>query len=220
MVPGRRWGTGEAGIRASEEVLLASALETVQDLNERCLVLLRQLARGQASGFPAPLAVLAPRFRDLDPSLIPGIARQPFLLMDFAFGKPLEFRGLLARQPAPLHFPTPPGHLPTAAATSLARGTLGLAHTVCRHHPAHAGILLGLDPTLCVPIAQLRLHELERLAVEHTHCLRFRWESRPDVWRRLLLVTTSSDTAARHQFRLYGMQLMAGDLNPAAPGAC
>jgi len=87
-----------------------------------------------------------------------------------------------------------------------------LAQTVCRHHPAHADLLLGLDPSLQEQVVQLRLADLERIAQDNSHHLRPRWESRLDVWRHLLSTDVASDPDARYQFRMYGMQLRAGDL--------
>jgi len=218
MNTGQRRSTGEKGIRAGEEALLSSALDGAQELNERCLALLQRLAHGQAGGLPQALSVLGPPFRELDRAAIPTIARQPFLLVDFAFGNPVALHELLTRGPAPLRFPSPRGSLPTAEATALARGTLILAQAICRHHPSHAGLLLGLHPSLQAQIARLRLPDLERLAEEHPHCLRVRWEDRPDIWRTLLSATASTDPAARYAFRMYGMQLMAGEMSQKARG--
>jgi hypothetical protein len=216
--PDGKWGTDGKGIRADEEALLASALEAVHDLNERCLTILYRLALGQAGSVSPLVAALGSQIRDLDPAKISHIARQPFLIVDFAFSKPKVLRQLLARGPAPLRFPYPPGALPAADATAMARGSLILAQAVCRHHPAHAGLLLGIDPSLRAPLAKLRLADMERLAEEHPHNLRLRWENRPDIWRQMLSAAGATDPTAHSQFRLYGMQLIAGDLKAKVPG--
>jgi hypothetical protein len=216
--PDGKWGTDGKGIRADEEALLASALEAVHDLNERCLTVLYRLALGHAGSVSPLLAALGSQIRDLDPSKISHIARQPFLFVDFAFSKPKVLRELLARGPAPLRFPYPPGVLPAADATAMARGTLILAQAVCRNHPAHAGLLLGMDPSLREPLGKLRLADMERLAEEHPQNLRVRWENRSDIWRRLLSATGSTDSTAHFQVRLYGMQLIAADLKRKMPG--
>lgn len=205
---GHRGGEGR-GIRAGEEALLGSALETVEGLNERCLEVLQRLAIAHSVEFPKSLASIAPLFRTLAAPTIRALSRQPFLLVDFSFSNVRVFQELLARGTRPLQFPNPRGILPTADATMLARGALTLAQAVCRHHPAHAGLLLGIDPALRGSIAQLRVAELDRLADENPQHLRLRWESRLLVWRRLL----STEPERVGQFRLYGMQLMAGDLS-------
>lgn len=205
-------GAQEKGIRAGEEALLSSALESVQELNERCLGMLKSQASGPSGGLPRSLVAVAPELRKLEPAAIALIARQPFLLVDFAFGNPQLLRELLSRAPNPLRFPTLRGGFPAAEAAALARGALLLAKAVCRHHPAHAGLLLGMDSSLREQIAQLRLPDLECIADEHSHLLRIRWEHRPDVWRFLLSSADPNDPETRYQFRIYGMQLMAGDL--------
>jgi hypothetical protein len=219
MVAGTGRDAGEIGIRASEEALLSSALEAVQELNERCLILMQQLALEQPVGTPQILVTLARQLRGLDPATISTIAGQPFLLVDFAFGRPKVLRELLVQGHTPLRFPHLGGTLPPADATSLARGVLTLAQSVCRHHPAHAGLLLGIDPSLHDLIAQLRHPDLERLAGDNPHQLRLRWETRPDVWQYLLSASVSSDPDTRHQFRMYGMQLIAGEMNQKIRGA-
>lgn len=218
-----RQAEAPTGIRTNESTLLGSALEAVQGLNERCLLLLRLLAQG-AEG-PAPqappfLMTLASRFRRLDPATIPDAARQTFLLVDFAFRRPTVWNEVLAGHCPPLRFPPILGQTYSGTLVSLARGTVLLAHNVCRHHPAHAGLLLGLDPGVATGIATLRLHDLERFAETHPEYLRFRWEDRPAVWRRLLQAASSHDPALRAQFHLYGMQLMAGDLASAFRPTC
>ncbi len=211
MVAGLGRGA-ERGISAGEETLLASALESVQELNERCLGLLQRLATGPAGGLPQFLVPLVPALRKLDANAMAGIARQPFLLVDFAFGHPKLLSDLLSRAPNPLRFPAPRGSLPATDAGGLARGALILAKSVCRHHPAHAGLLLGMDSSVRDLIAQLRLPDIECLADEQPHQLRLRWEGRLEIWRSLLAVTDASDGSALYQFRMYGMQLLAGEM--------
>ena len=110
--------------------------------------------------------------------------------------------------------PPPAGSFPGPEASALARAALILAQMVCRYHPAHAGVLLGLDPVLRPRMARLRLPELERLAEDNPHLLRLRWGDQVDAWRQLLAAAGSTDPAVHHEFRLYGLQLIAGSLSP------
>ena len=217
MVDGLGRGA-ERGISAGEEALLSSALESVQELNERCLGILQRLASGPLNDLPQFLVPLAPVLRKLDATALADIARQPFLLVGFAFGKPQLLRELLTRQPSPLRFPVPRGGLPAIDAAALARGALILAKAVCRHHPAHAGVLLGMDPSLREQIALLRLPDLECLADANPHLLRLRWDNRPEIWRNLLAVAGSSDSNVAYEFRIYGMQLLAGEMKQRSRG--
>jgi hypothetical protein len=132
---------------------------------------------------------LIPQIRSLEAEAISGIAHQPFLLVDFAFAKPKILRELLKAGPSPLRFPRPRGTFPEADAKALIRGALLLARNVCRHHPVHAGLLLGLDPSL-----QL-------------------------FWRCLLSAPASTDPDAWHQLRMYGMQLIAGEMHTEIRGS-
>jgi hypothetical protein len=199
------------GIRADESTLLASALDAVQDLNERCLLLLQRRAQGLTPHGPAFLASLAPLIRRLSPTALEVIARQPFLLVDYAFRSRVLWDGLLADRAAPLRAAQARGTPYDASAVPLVRATLSIAHDVCRHHPGHAALLLGIDPVLCPRIAGLRLNERERLAERHPEHLRFRWENHSVVWRRLFKAAATQNPADLRQFCLYGLQLMAGN---------
>lgn len=212
-------GAVQCGIRAGEEALLSTSLEELHELNERCLMLLQRLAVGRRGDMPRFLVPLIPEIRKLEADAISAIAHQPFLLIDFAFGKPKVLREVLMADPASLRFPALRATFPEADAKALVRGALLLARNVCRHHPAHAGLLLGLDPSLLPLMAELRLPDLEDVAERYPHQLRLRWENRIDVWERLVAAGTSADPGACHQFRMYGMQLIAGEIKPALPGA-
>lgn len=202
----------ERGIRASEEALLSTALESIRELNTRALALLQRLADQSGSDLPPTLATLAPRLRRLEPASILVASRQPFLLIDFLFGRPDLLNNLLAQAPARLRFPSPPSFLPAPDARALARGALVLAQGICRNHPVHAGPLLGLDPALRLPIAQATMEAMEHLAEEHSHQLRFRWENRTDFWLNLLSLPETNDPQATHELRMHGIRLLAADL--------
>jgi hypothetical protein len=208
----------EKGIRAGEEALLSAALDGIHELNERSLRLLQGLAVEHPGELPRLLAPLSPQFRRLEAHAISGISHQPFLLVDFAFGKPKVLREILTTDPSRLRFPCPRATFPQADAKALIRGALLLAKNVCRHHPAHAGLLVGLDPSLQPLLAELRLPDLEGIAEQYPHQLRLRWNDRIDVWEKLLAAGTSTDPGACHQFRMYGIQLIAGDLGQVSGG--
>lgn len=200
------------GSWAGREALLQSALDAVQALNERTLMGLVRLAEERLPNPPRLVGAVAAELRDLDPSACPTIARQPFLFVDFAFGNPRTLLPVLSRDPKPLRFPPPRGTFPVGEATALARGALVLAQAVCRHHPAHVGLLLGLHPMLQQPMAALRLPDIDHIAEESAHLLTPRWDNRPDIWRALLATGESLDPAAIERFTMYGIQLIAGDL--------
>src|SRR5687767_12675975 len=94
----------EKGIRAGEEALLSAALDEAHELNGRCLVLLQRIAVDDPEVLPPFLRPLISVLRRLDTATVVAVARQPFLLMDFAFGNPQLLRELLARGPSLLRF--------------------------------------------------------------------------------------------------------------------
>lgn len=213
-----RQGAPSRRIRAGEEALLAAALRTIQELNERGLLALKELARTQPVRLPRYLQEIGPTLKRLDEGAIGQVAHQPFLLMDFAFSRPAVLRELLVRSPARLRFPAPAGLLPTAEAIALSRGALLLAQSVCRYHPAHGRLLLGLDPSLHEAIAQLRLPDLERVAEENPHLLRLRWDENGEFWRVLLSCWGAAYANTHYQARMYGLQLIAGESRLQARG--
>jgi hypothetical protein len=209
MYPEAAATTGHEGIRADERVLLASALQSIHELNVRCLQLLQRLALRPAGSMQGLLGALARDVELLSPEAISDAARQPFLLIDFAFGSPQQFKSLLASEALIQPLPVSANPLPAADASALGRAALIIAQAICRHHPSHAGLLVGLHSSLLAPLSELRMPDLERLAESNPHHVRIRWGDRIDVWSRLLNAASSQDQGAKEQFRMYGIQLMA-----------
>jgi hypothetical protein len=75
---------------------------------------------------------------------------------------------------------------PRPEALELAHMTFMLAWSLVRSNRNAACTMLGLSPACASVIADLRLQDLQRIAVNHSAWIRPRWESRPDIWRRLL----------------------------------
>jgi hypothetical protein len=137
-------------------------------------------------------------------------AECPFLLLDAGFHDEEWWRGL--KHGLPRIARDPLGCLPQQRAIPLARSTLTLAWYWARANLETAALALGMSPTCSVLIASLTLQDLETIAHRQYKCLRPRWADRPAVWRALLGAARQADPQPLSDFRLYGAQLIIGEL--------
>jgi hypothetical protein len=192
----------------SEPTLWRSALDSIREINERCLAAFAQMAKGPGVPPLELVAQLKGAFGRLDPGAQVRAADLPFLLVDMRFGCGDQWTAWMGGDP-----PTPildrafPG-FPVQTAIPLARCTLTVAAAVARHSPGLAGVHGGLTPQISAAMARLTMSRLDDIAERHHMHLRPRWEKHPSVWRQLLDAALSGDRGAMERFRLRGLQLL------------
>jgi len=189
------------------------SLNSVHEVNERCLELLVHAAR---TGPVPPFSLVFP-IRDLllqmTPELRKRAAARAFLLVDFEFRNvewwtavrqfpEKQFRGTAWRNP-----------FPRRTAIPLTRATLMLAWQVIRTAGEKAGIVLGMAEKVAEILGDLQLTELDRIADRRHRHLEPRWADRPGIWRALLFASTPESSAMK-LVDAYGLQLLTGDLLP------
>lgn len=191
------------------------ALRRVHALNERCLELLSQLARRDAKQF-SPEIVRRHRglWRSVSPKARRRAAQTPFLLLDAHFQDALWWRW--ARDPHAVrrHRISPRHTFSGRVAGELMRETLVLAWSTVALDRAAATILLGMAPDVSAIIAQLDVHDVERIAARQSRYLQLRWEDLPAFWCRLLNAAVEGDEVTLHACHLHGIQLLGGALLP------
>jgi hypothetical protein len=82
-----------------------------------------------------------------------------------------------------------------------------------------ARVVLGMSTGCAERIAQLRLQDLDWLALHRPGLVRPRWERQPQVWRHLLLAARDPGTTQLTQVSLRGLQLMASGVLAATSQA-
>lgn len=190
------------------------SLNSIHEVNERCLELLVFAARSE----PIPPFSLVFPIRDvllgMTPELRKRAAARPFLLVDFEFRNvdwwtavrrfpEKQFRGTAWRNP-----------LPRRSAIPLTRATLMLAWQVIRTEKTC--IVLGIADKVAGIIGDLQLTELDRIADRRHRHLEPRWADRPAVWHSLLSAASVPESAAMKRVDAYGLQLLTGDLIPVS----
>ena len=174
-----------------EPLWFTEALKLLQEVNGRLLDLLA-LASQLPTEVHLPLAVeLSDVLKKMDSAARARAAACPFLLVDGGF-QDLERWSRVRWGAEPVEaraecFPRP-------QALELAHMTFMLAWSLVRSNRNAACTMLGLSPGCTQVIGDLRLQDLQRIAVNHSAWIRPRWEARPDVWRRLLRMSDQPES--------------------------
>lgn len=187
-------------------------LRPLAEINVHCVRWLRaqgeSLATNRGTGVMAP--ELRPLWTALDEESCLRLAACPYALVDVGFGDGERWRSVqlgavhdVARAANSTGFDIP-------AAQALLRQVLMYGWHLARAHRQLARIVFGMTPAVAQCVGALSLQELERIAERHSHWLRPRWETRPQVWRQLLRGAGSAGRGALQQATLHGLQLLAG----------
>lgn len=185
-------------------------LEPIYDLNRRMLALLTERCRPgtEQLGFhvatPVGLALREAQSADRQ-----QLAQCPFLLLNAGFREPGKWQRASGHEPefsmdAALKATS---HTPVLA---LARGTCLLAWYLIRTNPVAAQLVLGVSPECAVFIARSGLTDLQEIAARLVlhQWITPRWHDRPDVWRRLIRLASTTGTSVG----VHGLQLLLADL--------
>jgi hypothetical protein len=138
--------------------------------------------------------------------------------VDAGFSDMARWRCLESRMvhdlPGPLTEPVFVG----AGASDFIRRVLMLGWHLARADREFARVVLGMSTACAERIAQLRLQDLDWLALQRPGWVRPRWERQPQVWRHLLIAARDPGSGALTQVSLRGLQLMAAGML-ATPGS-
>lgn len=206
----------DAGQRTSMptvEQLGAFPFKTLYEVNERCIELLVNSARSDER---PPFALVAP-LRELLVTMGPKHRRRAaeigLLLVDLEFHDPRWWSAICIHPDRQWRTGKWRGQFPRRSAIPLARDTLMLVwHSVQADLDA-ACALLGLARPVAGLISNLKLSDINRIAVRRARHVYPRWYDQPLVWRALLAAAaTGPKSIAMRNFQIQGLQLMGGAL--------
>ena len=191
----------------------AATLESVVEVNEQALALLREQCR-EVVAQPTLLRDVGGLMLDLDARSLRCAAASAVLLVDAQFADARLWSeaivGAVNDRP-----PSPPAAFFTVDGTvAVMRLVVTHAWHLARSEPAAARLLLGLSAANLAVIGGCTLSRLTQLAETRTQWLRPRWESRPRVWCSLLRTAGTGDSRAMERLRVRGLQLLAADAPP------
>lgn len=186
------------------------SLDAVSDINAQCIELLADMAAAGTRHCPALFAGQAAFWRDLPPHARQRLAASPWLLVDAGFDDLSRWRCLEQRMVHDL----PGGQYAEAVlagqgVSDLVRQVLMLGWHLARADRQLARMVLGMSAACAERIGQLRLQDLDWLAVHRPGWVRPRWERQPQVWRHLLLAARDPACTELTRVSLRGIQLMA-----------
>lgn len=191
----------------------AATLESVVEVNEQVLALLREQCR-TAAAQPSLLRDVSSLMLNLDAESLRCAAASAVLLVDAQFADATLWSEAIVgavndRPPlAPAAFFTVDGTV------AVMRLVVTHAWHLARSEPAAARLLLGLSAANLAVIGGCTLCRLTQVAETRTQWLRPRWESRPKVWRSLLRTARTGDSRAMERLRVRGLQLLAAEARP------
>jgi hypothetical protein len=197
--------------------LRPGTLETLVELNERCLALLAEQAAVRGASATLLLRQVGELWRSLDAAARQRAAACPYLLIDAGFADPLRWRLPPAPQVADAQG-IYPSFFTVPAATELARLVFTYAWHLVRSQASAARLLLGMPAPSAALIGHYTLPQIQSLAESRPGWLRPRWPAGVQFWRELLLAAASGDAALLERARLRGVMLLAAEarLAPAA----
>jgi hypothetical protein len=191
----------------------AHTLDAVQQMNERCLGVLRTLAGTEPTKYPFEIVT---RFRDLwhelDSGALKRAAKNPVLLVDVHFQSENWWRRAMHRGAGNGKGARANECFPPKLAGELMRETLMLAWPTARENPQAAGLLFGMTSEVAALVGALTPQHIESVASRHSRELRPRWEDMPAYWQSLLIAAQIGDGAALREVHLYSLQLIANEL--------
>ncbi|HTC50338.1 MAG TPA: hypothetical protein VK700_00220 [Steroidobacteraceae bacterium] len=191
--------------------LAAATLESVLEVNEQVLALLR--AQCQAGAAQPLIREVNDLLLNLDPKSMRRAAASAVLLVDAGFADAGLWSGAIIgaindRPRSEDPFFTVDGSV------ALMRLVMTQAWHLARSQPAAARLLLGLSAVNLNLIGGCSLSRLTQLAETRSQWLRPRWEHRPRIWCDLLRTAGKGESRALERMRVRGLQLLAAEARP------
>jgi hypothetical protein len=196
--------------REAQHCLAAATLESVLEVNEQALVLLR--AQCLAGGVHPFIRQVNDLLLTLDAKSMRRAAASAVLLVNAGFADDglwsCALIGGVNDRPSEGPFFTVDGSV------ALMRLVMTQAWHLARSQPAAARLLLGLSAENLNVIGGCTLSRVTHLAETRSHWLRPRWEHRPGIWSDLLRTAGQGDRGALERMRVRGLQLLAAEARP------
>lgn len=199
----------------TDHAFITQALAPLQELNRRCIELMKNAASGRKEQGQFELASQLDELLTRMPAeAIQRAASRRVLLVEFQFRKDAWWRSVRSGSRKARVLRSAPC-FPRKSGVALARATLTLAWTLVRTDVDTAGVILGMSQKVAEIIATLELSDIDRISERHFDHLRPRWETRPLIWRKLLVAAQANDANELRLFDLHVLQLLAGELFPS-----
>ncbi|HVW70985.1 MAG TPA: hypothetical protein VHB68_18530 [Steroidobacteraceae bacterium] len=196
-------------------VVAAEALESLTQLNEKCLDLIAEQSAAQPNSVSLLSRQVCEIWRTLDPLARRRAAECPYLLLDVGFAEPSRWRWLdgqhVNENPNVVVAP----YFTVSRAAAVAREVFIYAWHLAQSKYVAAQLCLGMPAYCAQLISACTLSQIHDLAQTHPEWLRPRWIARLRFWRELLLAAASGEVVAIESSRMHGLQLIAAECRKA-----
>ncbi len=194
----------------------SEAFDTLVQLNGQCLDLLADQALAQPTQGNLLLRQVGEIWRTLDEGARRRAASCPYLLVDAGFSDPGRWRWLEGRHVSESAPPPYASFFTVPRASAVASQVFIYAWHLAQSKTQAAQLLLGM-PAYCTHlISACTLPQIHELAERHPEWMRPRWPTKVKVWRQMLLAAASGEVVALENSRMYGLQLLAGEVRAAS----
>jgi hypothetical protein len=191
------------------------SLDLVQQLNERCIGLLCEMATRAARDNTLPLiAEHAELWAGLGGEARRAAANLPLLIVDAHFSDVEWWRRMVEPRTENDATVTAPNGLPREASEHLMHETTMFAWQTARWDRTVATLSLGIAPSVTSIIAALTPQELRMIATRESQAIRVRWSDDARFWRDLLLAASAGDDKRLAALRLHAKLMLCGELVP------
>lgn len=184
--------------------------EAIQEINERSLELLVQIARSDANSVMLR-STIRELLRQTSPEARKSAATHAYLLIDLKF-RNLTWWEAVRRSPQK-QFEGQAGRntLPKRSAVSLARALLMASREAIRSDIEIARLVLGIDPQVAELLSGVQIADIDRIAEHQFRHVEPRWLDHPAVWPELLL-SVPNPQSIKSPSNAHCFQLLIGDL--------
>ena len=189
------------------------SLDLVQQLNERCLEMLCEVAVTATPPFPLPIvAEHRGLWAGLDRETRRSMARIPFVIVDAHFMDEPWWRQVTACTPVEASARQPSDGLPPEASEHLMHETTMFAWQTARWDRTAAQLSLGMSRPVADVIAALAPRQIRMIAAQESSGVRVRWADDPQFWTDLLVAAKDRDDGRVAELHLHAKLLMCGEL--------
>jgi hypothetical protein len=191
----------------------SETLESVAELNDQCLELLKEEAKNASllSGHPL-VADLRELWLALDAAAKRRVSTCPYLLVDVGFVHVQRWAWVRGHHVRDEERTSQQRFFNSQKAITVGRLVLTYAWHLARSQNSAARLLLGMSGQCAELIGACTLKQITELAEQHPEWLQPRWPGHLRVWRELLTTAISGESVALEQIRTRGLQLLAAEV--------
>lgn len=197
---------GRAGCWLRREML-----ESLTEVNHRCLGLLAEQALALAPESQSALRQVGELWRALDERARWRAAACPYLLVDAFFAEPQRWQWLCGPRVGDGQGVAYPSFFTVPQTTTVARTVFVYAWALVASHSAGARVVLGIHPQCASLLGACSVAQVHELAERYSGWLRPRWLQRVPLWRQMLEAAAEDDAVTLERARMQGLQMLAAE---------